>query len=80
MQLEDVVKPLDKMSDEELLAHLREVRHRRDTVRTASATRAGKAKGKAASKKLTGLANVMNAMSDEEREQLIAQLTGDTSE
>ena len=80
MQLEDIVKPLDKMSDDELLEHLRSVRHRRDTVRTASATRAGNAKGKAASKKLTGLANILNGMSDEDRNLLIQQLTGETSE
>lgn len=76
MQLEDIVKPLDAMTDEELLAHLREIRHRRDVVRTASKARASKAQGKAVSKKITGLANTVAGMSEEERQLLIAQLTG----
>ena len=79
MQLDDIIKPLNKMSEEELMKHLREVRHRRDSVRTVAKAKVTKAKGKAASKKLTGLANIMASMTPEERQQLIEQL-GETNE
>lgn len=74
MQLADIVKPIDKMNDEELLAYLREVRHRREVIRPAAMKRAERATTKAARGKATSVDKQLASLSDAERELLIAKL------
>ena len=75
MQLGDLVKPISKMSNEELLEHLRAVRQRRTIERPAHRAhieRAEKKTARATSKKTSDLFGKLN---EEEREALIKQLT-----
>lgn len=76
MQLSDLIKPISKMSDEELAEHLRGIRHRRETARPvakAKAERAEKKETRVATKKVDSL---IKGMSAEDRAKLIAALGG----
>ena len=80
MQLFDLVKPITDMTDEELLEHLRKIRHNRTVVRPAARKHAErsetKAVRKATKKRADGLDAVLGKLTEEERNALIKQLEG----
>lgn len=80
MKLSDLTKRVTTMTTEELLAHVKGIRHERDTVRPSSKKRKDdvekvetRRKGAKAKK---GIAGVLAGLSDAEREALIKQLEG----
>lgn len=74
MQIYDLVRTLDKMSEEELLEHVRAMRHRRETIRPAAAKRVERAEKKTVQARSKKTADLVSAMSEEERLKLIALL------
>jgi DNA-binding MarR family transcriptional regulator len=70
MQLGDLVKPLDKMSDEELIEQLRKIKQRRTVERPAYKAHLEKA-GKP---KIRKAASLLEGLSEEDRKALIEQL------
>ena len=74
MQIQDLVKTIDNMTDDELLARVREMRHRRETLRPAAANRVARVEKKASRAKVNKTADLVDAMSEEERLKLIALL------
>lgn len=74
MQLKDLVKPLDQLTNEELLEKLRTIKQNRSVIRPAHQAhieRAEKKTKRAATKKVT---NLFEGLSDVERQKLIEQL------
>ena len=74
MQLRDLVKSIEQMTNEELIEHLRQVKHRRTTERPAHRAyveRAEKKTSRAANKKVT---NLFEGLSEEDKQKLIEQL------
>ena len=76
MQLNDIVKTLDQMTDKELLERVRELRHRRETIRPAAAKHVERSEKKASQKKVTGVEKLLGVLTHEERQALIEQLGG----
>ena len=74
MQLKDLVKPLDQMSDEELLARLREVRHNREVVRAARVKHVERAETKVSRGKVSAVEKLLAGLSETEKASLLAQL------
>lgn len=76
MQLHDLVKPLEELSDEELMEKIRRVRTNRTVERPAGKARAKRTAKKATTSKVKKVSNKLNigAFSDEQRAQLIALL------
>jgi hypothetical protein len=74
MQLKDLVKPIEKMSDDELLEYLREVKQRRTVERPAHRAHVERAEKKTARGKAKKVTNIFEGMSAEERQRLIEQL------
>lgn len=73
MQLSDLVKPIDEMTDEELRDRLAEVRRRQSVERPSSNNRKKKAATKEVKKKLTPLEKMLDQLSPEELEQLLKE-------
>ena len=76
MQLQDLVKPIDEMTDEELRARLREIRHKREVVRPAAKKHIERAKKKGAVTRINKTAELFAGMSEEEKAELIKALEG----
>jgi uncharacterized tellurite resistance protein B-like protein len=76
MQLQDLVKPIDEMTDEELRARLREIRHKREIVRPAAKKHIERAKKKGAVTRINKAAELFAGMSEEEKAELIKALEG----
>ena len=76
MQLKDLVRPLDSLSDEELLTRLREVRHRRETIRPAAKKHVERVEAKAARSRTSAVDKMLESMSEAEREELMNKLQG----
>lgn len=74
MQLLDLVKPLENMTDEELAERLRDLRHRRSTVRPASKKRVERAAKKGNTTRINKLENLLLNLSDSDRQTLLDQL------
>ena len=74
MQLGDLVKPLDKMTDEELIEHLRQVRTRRSVIRPARQAIIDRAEKKEVRGKVKKVTNIFEGLSEEDRNALIEQL------
>jgi len=74
MQLSDLVKPIDQMTDDELKESLRALRHRRTTERPAAAKHKAKAEKKEAAPKMTKVKNLLAGLSPEEMAALLKQL------
>ena len=79
MHLSDLIKPIEQLTDDELLARLQSVRHNRENVRPVAKRKAEKADAKAARGRVSSITKTLSNLSDEERLALIAQLEG-TSE
>lgn len=76
MQLKDLIKPVEDMTDDELRARLQELRHKREVVRPAAKKHADKAVKKEASKSVKGLSGMLSNMTEEQKAQLIKALGG----
>lgn len=74
MQLTDLVKPIEEMTDEELAERLRTISHNRNTVRPAAATRAKKAAKKGAQTRMNKVESLLGGMTDAEKAELLKQL------
>lgn len=74
MQLHDLVKPLDKMSDDELLEHLRSIKHRRTVERPAHKAHVERAEKKVTRGKVKKVTNMLEGLSEDDRLALIKQL------
>lgn len=73
MQLPDLVKPVEQMTDEELTARIRELRNNRNTIRPAAQNHTKRAAKKGAQKRISKVEKLMQGMS---REDLIKLLGG----
>lgn len=80
MQLLDLVKPLDQMTEEELFEHIRKMRHNRSVARPAMRKREDRAEArgerKTVKKAKNSLAAALSQLTDAEREALMKQLEG----
>lgn len=76
MQLQDLIKPLDEMSDEELRDRLREIRHNRTKAKPATANRTKRAAKVGGQGRLNEVTDMFANLSDEDRQALIKQLGG----
>ena len=74
MQLGDLVKPIDKMSDAELLEHLRQIKQRRTIERPAHRAHVERAQAKVSRAKGKKVTSLLDNLSDEDRQALIQQL------
>lgn len=73
-QLDQLVKPLDEMSDEELTARLREIRQRREVTRPAARKREERVETKASRGKVSKVEKLLAGLSPEDIEKLRSQL------
>ena len=80
MQLLNLVKTLEQMTEDELLEHVRKMRHNRSVIRPAARRHSERAETKATQKVSKKARNtleaVMKQLSDAERDALIRQLEG----
>lgn len=76
MQLNDLVKPIEECSDEELLERLRAIRHNRTVVRPAAKSRAKREAKKGQQTRLNKVESLLAGLSEEQRKQLILELGG----
>lgn len=76
MQMKDLVKPIDAMSDAELLEHVRAMRHRREVIRPAARRIVEKAVKKESTARTKKVDKAIAGMSEEERLKLIQLLGG----
>jgi hypothetical protein len=76
MQLHDLHKPLDQLSDEELMERLRVSRHNRKTARPAAKAHAKRATNKVENKKVAKTEDLLKS-SGLSTEELIALLRGE---
>lgn len=74
MQLKDLVTPIDQQTDDELLARLREIRHRREVIRPAARKHIERAETKAARKTVAETEKLLANLSEAEREELMKKL------
>ncbi len=74
MQLLDLVKPIDKMTDEELLARLRVVRSNRTSVRPAAKAHAKRAERKGLQARVGKVENLIAGLSPAQLQQLLLEL------
>ena len=79
MQLNDLVKPLDKLTDDELLERLRQVRHNREVARPVARRKQAKTEAKASRARVTSVTKLLDGLSEAERATLIQQLGGGES-
>ena len=79
MQMKDLIKPIDQMTEDELMEHLRQVRHRRSVERPAQRAHIERAEKKESKGRMSALDKLLAGMSDEDKAKLLAQLenTGD---
>lgn len=77
MKLEQLVKPVDQQSDEELLERLRTIRHNREIERPAAKRIVKKAIEKTSRGKVSKVEKMLEGLSDAERDVLLKQLSLD---
>lgn len=80
MQLTDLYKPLDQLSDDELRERLQGIRHNRTRERPAAKARAKKEAKKGATKRLNQLEMLLSLMSPEEREAFLTSAAAQNGE
>lgn len=79
MQLKDLVKPIDQMTDEELAERLRTIRHNRTTARPAAKAHAKKAAKKGAQTRINKVEKLLEGLSREELIALLGENNGSTN-
>ena len=77
MQLKDITKTLDQMTDEELLERLRVTRQNRTVVRPAYRDHVERAERKVSSARVKKTSSLLDNLTDAERAELIRQLSED---
>lgn len=75
-QLKDITKPIDQLSDEELLEQLRVMRHKRDIIRPARVKHIERSETKVARKKVSGVEKLVAGLSAEDKARLLKELGG----
>jgi hypothetical protein len=73
-QLSDLIKPLDQMTEQELLERLRQVRHNREVLRPAARKRVEAVEKKASKVAVNKMDKLLGGLSASERDALIKQL------
>lgn len=76
MQIRDLVKTIDTMTEAELLEHVRAMRHRREVIRPARQAKIDKAAKKETKTKVNKTLAAVEQLSEEERLKLITMLGG----
>ena len=76
MKLHDLVKPLDELTDDELMERLRAVRQRREIERPVARRKAATAEKKTVRKNVAKVEDMFEVLTPEQREALIKQLGG----
>ena len=71
MQLGDLVKPIEEMTDEELRERLQGIRHRQTVERPASKARTVKKEKKETRKKLNPIQKLLGELTPEQIEELL---------
>lgn len=74
MQLDDLIKPLESLTQEELEKRLFDIRHRREQSGASRKTKEKKKARKATTKAVTGVENLLKGLSQEELAALLATL------
>ncbi len=74
MQLKNLVKPIEQMTDDELLEQLRVVKSNREIVRSAVKKRTERVEKKASRGRVSATTKLLEGLSDEERAELIKKL------
>jgi flagellar motility protein MotE (MotC chaperone) len=74
VQLLNLIKPIDEMTDEELEERIRTIRHKRDVVRPAAAKHVERAAKVGGQGKITKAADLLAGLTDEQRAELLAAL------
>lgn len=74
MQLTDLVKPIESMTDDELLERLRAIRNNRITVRPAAKAHAKRAAKKGQQGRMSAVEKLLAGMSPEDRAAIMAEL------
>ena len=74
MQLKDITKTVDQMTQEELLERLREIRHNQTVARPAAKRRVANTEKKASRKKTAKVEDLLSGLTPEELATLLTQL------
>lgn len=74
MHLKDLVTTLDQMTDDQLIEHLREIRHKKSQQVPQKVAKAEKAATKVAKRRMSNLEALLATLSPAEREALMTQL------
>lgn len=74
MQLNDLVKPIEEQSDEELLERLRMIRNNRNTVRPAAASRAKRAAKKGSQTRVSKVEAILEGLTEAQKLELLREL------
>ena len=74
MQLHDLIKPLDQLTDDELRERLREIRHSRTVVRAAAQKHKEKPAKEKAKKASSKVDTLLKQMTPEQIQQLLLDL------
>ncbi len=76
MQLKDLIKPLDDMTDDELRDHLRRIRNNRTKVKPATVNREKREAKVGNQGRINQVEDLFGNLSEEDRLALIKQLKG----
>ncbi len=74
MQLQNLVKPIEDCSDEELLERLRVIRNTRTVIRPAAKARVKRIEQKSLQTKVSKVENLIFGLSPEQLQQLLVKL------
>lgn len=74
MQLGNLFKPIEEMSDEELRTRIQEIRHNRTVERPAGAARVKRAESKGRAAKINKAQSLLSGLSPEQLKQLLLDL------
>jgi hypothetical protein len=74
VQLNDLVKPIEEMTDEELKQRLFDLRHRREVEKPAAKARVKKAEKKESKKKVSAAEKLLADLSPEDLAALLKEL------
>lgn len=74
--MSDLVKPIESMTDEELMESLRQLRHRRSVERPAAKRRVEKVKAKGKTTRINKMADLFDGLSEADKEAMIKKLGG----
>ena len=76
MQLKDLFKPIEQLTDDELKDRLREIRHNRTVERPAAKAHAKRAESKGRVTRINKAQSLLSGLSAEELKQLLLEMEG----